>query len=78
MKEIPEIQKAIKEAKDQHSDIVDSMPDKAASYKQRLLQREHGTPKEFATAVVAAIGEISVLEAQLAIRKYRDEWEAAK
>ena len=41
-------------------------------------QRAHGTPQEFRRAVIAAIGEISVDEANAAIDRYEREWEAAK
>ena len=54
-----------------------ALPDKATTAGQRALRKKHGTPRAFASAVVNAIGEISILEAQLAIRKYRDEWQAA-
>lgn len=75
---VPEvIVRAIESAKDDHADIVASMPDKAKTPGQRRLMRKHGTPKVFAAGVVDCIGEISVLEANLAIRKYRDEWNAA-
>jgi hypothetical protein len=44
---------------------------------RETLRRRHGTPKEFAAAVYAALGEISVDEANIAIRKYQDEWDNA-
>ena len=64
-------------ARDDFSDVIAAMPNRATNGQQRSLQRKHGTPRAFARAVVNAIGEISVLEAGIAIRKYRDEWEAA-
>jgi hypothetical protein len=42
------------------------------------LRLAHGTPAEFARAVWAAIGEISVAEAQAAIAKYEQEWREAE
>lgn len=74
---IREIREAIHQTRDDHADVIAMMPNKATTAGQRALQKEHGTPRAFARAVVNAIGEISILEAQLAIRKYRDEWEAA-
>ena len=71
------IREAIHQTRDDHADVIAMMPDKATTAGQRALQKKHGTPRAFARAVVNAIGEISILEAQLAIRKYRDEWQAA-
>lgn len=44
---------------------------------QLELKRKHGTVEEFTDAVINAIGEISVMEAQAAIVKYRQEWREA-
>lgn len=74
---IREIREAIHQTRDDHADLIAAMPTKPKTAGQRVLQKKHGTPRAFARAVVNAIGEISVLEAQLAIRKYRDEWQAA-
>lgn len=41
------------------------------------LQRQHGTVEEFTDAVINAIGEISVAEAQVAIAQYRVDWALA-
>lgn len=41
------------------------------------LERNHGTPAEFALAVVNALGEISLAEAQNAIAQYEREWSEA-
>lgn len=71
------IREAIRQTRDDHADVIAMMPNKATTAGQRALQKKHGTPRVFARAVVNAIGEISILEAQLAIRKYRDEWQAA-
>lgn len=70
-----EIRKAIKQTRGEHSDVIAMMPNKATTAGQRALKKKHGTPRAFARAVVNAIGEISVLEANVAIRKYLDEWE---
>ena len=70
------IRNAIQHAKYDHADVIASMPSKAETAGQKKLQKKHGTPKAFAEGVVSCIGEISVLEANLAIRKYRDEWNA--
>lgn len=44
---------------------------------QLELKRAHGTVEEFTDAVINAIGEISVAEAQQAIASYRAQWAAA-
>lgn len=72
------IRQAIQETRADHADVIASMPNEATTAGQRALKKKHGTPRAFARAVVNAIGEISVLEANVAIRKYRDEWEAAE
>jgi hypothetical protein len=72
-----EILRAVQKARKDFKDVIASMPEKVTTAGQREMQQKHGTPREFARAVVDAIGEISVLEAHVAIRKYRDEWEAA-
>lgn len=41
------------------------------------LRRNHGTPEEFTDAIINAIGEISVAEAQQAIALYRATWARA-
>jgi hypothetical protein len=71
------IRETIRQTRDDHADVIAMMPDKATTAGQRALQKKHGTPRVFARAVVNAIGEISVLEANVAIRKYLDEWQAA-
>ncbi len=42
------------------------------------LQARHGTPAQFRVAVMAAVGEISLAEAESAIRLYEREWNAAR
>ena len=57
--------------------IIVAMPNVAATDGQRALEAKHGTPRQFAQAVVNAIGEISSDEADAAIQKYLDEWRRA-
>ena len=64
----------VRETQDANRDVLDTLPNKANTPAQRALQEKHGTPREFAEACINAIGEISALEANVAIRKYRDEW----
>jgi hypothetical protein len=45
---------------------------------KKQLEKKHGTPLQFQVAVMRAIGEISVKEAMLAIKKYKEEWNRAK
>jgi hypothetical protein len=45
--------------------------------KQIILKVAYGTPQEFETAMMRALGEISIEEARDAIEKYRNEWYAA-
>lgn len=71
------IREAIRQTRDDHADVIAMMPNEATTAGQRTLKKKHGTPRAFARAVVNAIGEISVLEANVAIRKYLDEWKAA-
>lgn len=47
------------------------------SIKQKALAIKHGFPAEFKNAVYRALGEISLEEAEEAIRKYQEEWDAA-
>ena len=44
---------------------------------QLRLKRKHGTPEEFEAGCRQALGEISLDEMNAAVRKYREEWEAA-
>lgn len=53
------------------------MPHDAVNSAQRELVFKHGSPRMFAQACINAIGEISCLEAHMAIAKYKKEWEAA-
>jgi hypothetical protein len=72
-----EVRRAIEETRADNADLINEMPNKATSAAQRILQAEHGTPREFAQACVNAIGEITCLEAHTAIQKYRKQWEEA-
>jgi len=45
--------------------------------KQQRLKKKHGTPREFSKGVYAALGEVSLFEAQRAIAKYEQEWRDA-
>lgn len=49
----------------------------ALTERQTALVAAHGTVEEFTDAVVMAIGEISVAEAQDAIAKYRRQFAEA-
>jgi hypothetical protein len=51
--------------------LEDSKPKTA---KQEVLKRKHGTPREFADAIIRGLGEYSVDEARAAIDKYNVEW----
>ena len=68
----------IRDVQDDNSDVINIMPNEAKTKEQRRLKRLHGTPRAFARACIAAIGEISVLEAHTAITEYHDEWKAAE
>lgn len=57
-----------------HADFVASMPDKAENPRQEELQKQHGTPREFAQACVNAIGDISSTEARDAALNYQNTW----
>lgn len=76
-----EFQKAagdmIQQIRDENQDIIDEMPDVAATPGQEELKAKHGTPREFARAAVNAIGEISCLEAITSIYDYKARWDAA-
>lgn len=65
---------SILEARQEASEILKDLPQAATSPRQLHLMHQHGTPHEFAKACIEAIGEISILEALVAIRKYADEW----
>ncbi len=72
-----EMRRAVLECRRKQVNLINSMPDMARTQRQAELQAKHGSPRAFAEAVVKAIGEFSVDEANAAIRKYRKEWEAA-
>jgi hypothetical protein len=54
--------------------LIMEQPDKAKNPHQKKLQKQHGTPREFARACVAAIGDISVDEAKVGIARYLKIW----
>src|SRR5947209_191245 len=47
------------------------------SPKQQELKDKHGTPQEFAEAVLKTLGECSWAECQAAVNKYQQEWDDA-
>ncbi len=55
-----------------------NLPMRSKNAAQKALLAKHGTPFDFAKACAAAIGEISVEEAEKAVAKYLKEWKAAK
>lgn len=71
-----EAQKMIAEARDSVADLPNGLPDAAITPKQKELQTRHGTPKQFAEACIKAIGDISPAEAQAAVARYLNEWNA--
>lgn len=71
------IRRAIDEVRADNADLIEEMPTESKNDAQRALQAKHGTPHEFATACVNAIGEISCLEAHTAIQKYLKKWKDA-
>lgn len=44
---------------------------------QEKLQAAHGTPLEFAKALILAIGDVSKTEALDALNRYEEEWLSA-
>lgn len=71
------MREAVRQTRADQADVIAMMPNRATTAGQRALQRKSGTPRQFARAVVNAIGEISVQEAHATIRKYLEEWKAA-
>lgn len=57
--------------------LTQHLPSKPSNKAQRNLAKKHGTPREFAEAVLAALGEISVSEADAAIARYLTQWNEA-
>ena len=58
--------------------LLGKMPIEAEDEAQIALMKKHGTPHEFAKGCIECIGEISITEAQTAILKYWQEWDAAE
>lgn len=46
----------------------------ALTAKQKRLKKKHGTPHQFSKGVYAALGEVSLFEAERAIADYEREW----
>ena len=44
---------------------------------QKKLKKYYGTPEEFGQTLIQALGEISVFEAQQALRRYEKKWKKA-
>ena len=68
------IAQLVKAARNDFKPLIQSMPTRATTKRQRALEHEHGTPRQFAKSIVAAIPEISVTEARDAIEKYLKDW----
>lgn len=78
MNDIVELIKSIKQVKASYKPTIDSMPhNDGKTVKQQELQAMHGTPREFAEALVNAIGTISCSEADFHMRVYLKKWEEA-
>lgn len=71
------LRRALEQSRTNMGDLMRRMPSLPKTKGQRRLLRKHGSPKAFARGCIAALGEISVEEATVAILKYRDEWELA-
>lgn len=68
---------AVKETQADAKWIYKKMPRYAGNEAQIKLMKKHGSPYTFGKGCVAAIGEISILEAQQATEKYFREWNQA-
>jgi len=70
-----ELAAVVRAAQKENQWLVDQMPDcKARTAEQKKIQKVSGTPKKFAADCVKAIGEISPLEAMIAVRDYLARW----
>jgi hypothetical protein len=68
----------VRQTQASYEGLVSTMPDVATTPGQKELAAKHGTPRGFAAACVRAIGDmISCGEAEEAISKYKERWEAA-
>ncbi len=75
---IDEVLERLEAFKRSYDVVVDGMPDgPAVNAKQQELKDLHGTPKEFAKALLNAVGTISGDEADFHMRAYRSKWEKA-
>ena len=70
------IAEKVNKAKAEQRRKVDDLPDVPRTEGQRALAAKHGTPRQFARACADALGEISIEEADDAVRKYLAEWNA--
>lgn len=68
----------LRELRESYADEVAAMPDAATTAGQSVLQAKHGTPREFAAAIVRAMGDmISPAEGEKAMAEYLTIWNAA-
>ena len=74
-----ELRGMLRGARDSAHSIInpDKLPNEANTDGQRALINKHGSPRVFALAIIAAIGEISVADAQAAVNRYLEEWDQA-
>lgn len=75
---IPEVSallSQVEKARYDKSYLLTWMPKKPKTKAQESLQSLHGTPREFATACLNLVPEISMDEAVAAMLKYKQEWE---
>lgn len=73
----PNLRAQIKRARAAVSPSFRGLPDKATTPGQKELEKKHGSPRNFAERCVAAIGEISVDEANRAVEAYYETWQKA-
>lgn len=70
-----QLREMIEQSRKDLEPLVMEQSDEAKTDRQKRLQLKHGTPRDFARKTVAAIGEISIDEAEVAIALYRKLWE---
>lgn len=73
-----ELRSLILKTRESNRRLFEPLPDKAVTQGQKELEAKHGTPKAFADACNMAVGEITCMEAHIAIEKYKQEWREAK
>ena len=59
------------------ADLPNGLPDSPTNDGQYALAAKHGTPKQFARSIIQAVGEISPLDARIAVTRYLPEWNQA-